>query len=137
MRLHGASASGSAAAPFNAPAAPTPIAPATMMPRPSNARRSSRPLPATSTIELRSCRDLLMRPPVCERCATPVMRSRLNEETISIPDKTDEEPYHPIEAAAYGPLISRDRDVSVRCLRILRIPHSRDLLPLGSSRRGT
>src|SRR5690348_13590926 len=117
MRLHGASANGSAAAPFSAPAAPTPIAPATMMPRPSSARRSSRPFPATSRIELRCCRDLLMRPPVCERSfhdARHVLQAQANE-TISIPDKADKEAYHSTEDAAYGLCVSP----------LLHLPHSR------------
>ncbi len=41
--------SGSAAAPVSDPTAPAPIAPASMTPRPSSARRSSRPLPATGS----------------------------------------------------------------------------------------
>ena len=51
VRLHGSSLSGSAAAPV--PDAPTPVAaaPASTMPRPSKARRSSSPLPATGVIE--------------------------------------------------------------------------------------
>src|SRR5581483_6800207 len=44
-RLHGASCNGSAAAPVRP--VPVPSAPAKAMPPPSNARRSSRPLPAT------------------------------------------------------------------------------------------
>src|ERR1019366_3976712 len=48
-RLHGGSLSGSAAAPVNVPA--TPMAPATAMPCPSNARRLIRPLPATGSSE--------------------------------------------------------------------------------------
>src|SRR6266568_9102445 len=47
--LHGPSTSGSAAAPASEPPTPVPIVPANMMPRPSSARRSSRPLPATTS----------------------------------------------------------------------------------------
>src|SRR5438309_7132229 len=56
-RLHGASDNGasagcasvrgSAAAPVKDPSGAVPIAPARMTPRPSSARRSSKPLPAT------------------------------------------------------------------------------------------
>src|SRR5262249_49180453 len=49
-RLHGASDRGSAAAPVSEPTAPVLIAPAKTSPRPSSARRSSRPLPATALI---------------------------------------------------------------------------------------
>src|SRR5260370_39013466 len=48
-RLHGPSVSGSAAAPTSDPAVPAPIAPASTTPRPSSARRSIRPLPATNS----------------------------------------------------------------------------------------
>src|SRR6266850_5459445 len=48
-RLHASSLSGSAAAPEIVP--PTPAAPASAMPRPSSARRLTRPLPATKSSE--------------------------------------------------------------------------------------
>src|SRR5712671_4180112 len=54
-RLHGASVSGafvgaSAAAPVKDPSGAVPIAPARMTPRPSSARRSSKPLPAAASM---------------------------------------------------------------------------------------
>src|SRR6266851_5608574 len=49
-RLHGASVKGSAAAPVTEPKAPVLTAPAKTTPRPSSARRSSRPLPATASM---------------------------------------------------------------------------------------
>src|ERR1700739_4862223 len=54
-RLHGASVNGasvgaSAAAPVKDPSGAVPIAPARMTPRPSSARRSSNPLPATDSM---------------------------------------------------------------------------------------
>src|SRR5947209_5299495 len=65
-RLHGASDNGasagcasvrgSAAAPVKDPSGAAPIAPARMTPRPSSARRSSNPLPATATM----AEDLLL-----------------------------------------------------------------------------
>jgi hypothetical protein len=50
-RLHGSTGSGSAAAPVNEVVTPVVVAPAIRMPRPSSARRSMRPLPATSCVE--------------------------------------------------------------------------------------
>src|ERR1700736_5031034 len=47
-RLQGSTGSGSAAAAVNAAPTPVPAAPAKSSPRPSKARRSSRPLPAVS-----------------------------------------------------------------------------------------
>src|SRR5262249_21600427 len=48
-RLQGSSLSGSAAAPVSKAPTPVVVAPANMMPRPSSARRSSSPLPATGS----------------------------------------------------------------------------------------
>src|ERR1700737_4282770 len=54
-RLHGASVSGasfggSAAAPVKGPSGAVPTAPARVTPRPSSARRSDNPLPATASM---------------------------------------------------------------------------------------
>src|SRR5262245_19222895 len=46
--LHGSTGRGSAAAPVSEPPTPVAAAPASITPRPSSARRSMRPLPATS-----------------------------------------------------------------------------------------
>src|SRR6516162_9397162 len=74
-RLQGASVNrvsvdGSAAAPVSAPTGAVLIAPARMTPRPSSARRSIRPLPATAT----TASDLVLR----QRLTEPLMSPSLS-----------------------------------------------------------
>src|SRR5215471_16772909 len=68
--VNGVSVDGSAAAPFRAPRGAALIAPARTTPRPSSARRSIRPLPATAP----TAADLVLRKRVIE----PLMSSSLS-----------------------------------------------------------
>src|SRR5689334_254808 len=68
--VNGVSADGSAAAPVSAPRGAVLIAPARTTPRPSSARRSIRPLPATAP----TAADLVLR----KRLTEPLMSSSLS-----------------------------------------------------------
>src|SRR5215470_16722661 len=68
--VNGASVDGSAAAPVSAPSGAVLIAPARTTPRPSSARRSIRPLPATAP----TAADLVLR----KRLTEPLMSSSLS-----------------------------------------------------------
>src|SRR5215467_16381785 len=68
--VNGVSVDGSAAAPFSAPRGAALIAPARTTPRPSSARRSIRPLPATAP----TAADLVLR----KRLIGPLMSSSLS-----------------------------------------------------------
>src|SRR6516165_4303577 len=98
--LHGPSTSGSAAAPVIAPAVPAPTAPASNTPRPSRARRSKRPLPATRGTDSAPWRslDLLM-------ISSPrrnSFRAPTGPETLAAMLRHYRQPVHKAAAAAGG-----------------------------------
>src|ERR1700694_2538029 len=84
-RLQGSTGSGSAPAAVSEAPTPVPAAPAKSSPRPSKARRSSRPLPAASGVRDTSLLWLLVMDPSFEAWRPPEHLQAIEFQVVTIP----------------------------------------------------